>query len=457
MAGFPYAATTLAEVVRTCSPKPLDGEDLRRFWVETQPARDPMLAFRINLKDLLEEPGTPAVLVFGHRGCGKSTEINKFITDLPPDRWLVVKVQCGQFLPAGGNEAADVLLAACTSLMGVVQARELDLNEDALQPVLRYFQQIEVTRQTFTAHETSGTGGLQVGGSFVGQLLGLKAGLEQDLKHGSRESTSVVGKFRQQKGQLVAAVKSLFLNAELAWRRKAAHPDARLALVVEDLDKLGLQDARRIFVEDGHLLTEVGVPAIFTIPIFAFHSPEAGAIRGYGFREIRVPMIKVVHPDGSPADEGRDAVRHIVRSRVSRSVLTDDALEVLITRTGGVLRDVFDAIQHAAQFLPVKQSGVIDLTAMTEALKRMQTTLGLRITYPPDDRGGLRDPKPLQAKLAELAKGQAKGQKFLAQADPELHLLLMSGALLEYNGDGWLGVHPLAKAYLKDLGHDVGG
>ena len=77
MVGFPCAATTLAEGVRTCSSKPLDGEDLRRFWVETQPTRDPMLAFRINLKDLLDEPGTPTVLVFGHRGCGKSTEINK--------------------------------------------------------------------------------------------------------------------------------------------------------------------------------------------------------------------------------------------------------------------------------------------------------------------------------------------------------------------------------------------
>ena len=93
---------------------------------------------------------------------------------------------------------------------------------------------------------------------------------------------------------------------------------------------------------------------------------------------------------------------------------------------------------------------------MTEALRRMQTTLGLRIAYPPDDRGGLRDPKPLQAKLAELARDQASGKKLIAQADPDLQLLLMSGTLLEYNGDGWLGVHPLAKANLKDLGHDVG-
>lgn len=27
----------------------------------------------------------------------------------------------------------------------------------------------------------------------------------------------------------------------------------------------------------------------------------------------------------------------------------------------------------------------------------------------------------------------------------------MSGALIEYNGDSWLGVHPLAIDYLKEL------
>ena len=34
--------------------------------------------------------------------------------------------------------------------------------------------------------------------------------------------------------------------------------------------------------------------------------------------------------------------------------------------------------------------------------------------------------------------------------------LLMSGALIEYNGDRWLGVHPLARDYLTELGLDVG-
>lgn len=461
MGRYPHAASTLSAVLGTCSPKPLAGENLVNFWVETQEARDDLMAFRNNLEDALIPAGAPALLVAGHRGCGKSTELNKFVSDLPRDRWLVVQVKAGEFLPVGGNEAADVLLAICVRLIEVVQEHELGLNEESLKPVFNYFETVTTTTES-SGNTTKGvSGGMNVGESWLGKLVGLKGGVELDLKYGSRETTSRVARLRQRKGELAAAVKTLFIAAELAWRRqsKSDPSNRRILLVVEDLDKFGLQDARRIFVEDGRLLAEVGVPSIFTIPIFAFSSPDAGAIGGYGFVVTRLPMIKVVNEDGTPSEKGRAALREIVRTRVDSSVLPDDAMELLISQTGGVLRDVFEAIQTAAQFLPVKKSGVIELRFIEEALRRMQTSIGLRIAYPPDAQGMLRNSESLQKKLALLAKTNASpgdGHAPLAQADPDLQLLLMSGALLEYNGIGWLRVHPLARGYLKKLGHDVG-
>ena len=37
-----------------------------------------------------------------------------------------------------------------------------------------------------------------------------------------------------------------------------------------------------------------------------------------------------------------------------------------------------------------------------------------------------------------------------------VQVLLRSCALIEYNGERWLGVHPLAWEYLQSLGYDVG-
>lgn len=449
------AATTLRVAVRNCSPRPLDASNLDDFWIETQDARDGLVGFRDNLGEFVDSEGAPVVLVYGHRGCGKSTEINKFIAGLDAC-WLVIKLNAGDYLPVSGNEASDVLLAACTRLMDVVKEQELDLDADTLKPVVDYFRQTTTTESTSRDSGLTVEAGVDAAGGVLGQLLGLKAKLVSALKFGSRTETSAVDRVRRRKGELAAAVNAFTLAVEFAWQQKCGDRGGRVLLVIEELDKLGLDDARRIFVDDGRLLAEVGIRAIYTIPIFAFHSADAGAIRAFFDHEQRLPMIKVSNPDGTRADAGRETVRRIVRRRVAASVLPEDALDVLIDRTGGVLRDVFEAIQTAAQFRTVRESGILGREAIQEALRRMETTIGLQIAYPPGAKGEKRDPEPLQKKLAAIARKQACGELVLTQPDPDLQLLLMSGALLEYNGDGWLGVHPLARAYLKDLGHDVG-
>jgi hypothetical protein len=448
------AATTLTDAVKNCSPRPLTQQNLADFWVDTQDARDGLVCFRDNLKDILDQEGEQKVLVYGHRGCGKSTEINKFISGLD-ESWLVVKLNAGDYLPVSGNQAADVLLAACTRLIDVAKERKLELNESSMQPVLEYFT--ETTKnQTYSSEAALGMeAGVDSSHSVIGKLLGLKAKLVSALKFGARSETSTIECVRKRKGELSAAIYALTQAAEMAWREKSGYPFGRLLLVIEELDKLGLDDARKIFIEDGRLLSEVGIRAIYTIPIFAFHSADAGAIRSFFEHEQRFPMIKVVTPEGEVANQGREIVSDIVRRRVGPGILPDDALDVLIERTGGVLRDVFEAIQTTAQFRKVRECGILDRDSVEEALRRMETSIGLQIAYPPDDRGVSKDPKPLQEKLAELARKQAAGKRIITQPDPELQLLLMSGALLEYNGDGWLGVHPLARAYLKDLEYVV--
>lgn len=429
------------------------GDDaIRNFWVETAEARDALISFRDSLKCILDEDTPHKVLVHGHRGCGKSTEINKFLSTLNDD-WLVVSLNAGDYLPTSGNEAADVLLAACTKLMEIAEKKELPLNEKSMRSVLEFFSQTTETRTK--TRETSGEAetGVDASQSFLGQLLGFKAKLVAALKFGSRTEESTVHQIRRRKGELCSAVNALGIAAETAWRNKSKNPNARILLVIEELDKLGLADARQVFVHDGRILSEVAIRAIYTIPVFTFHSADAGSIRSHFEHDLALPMIKVFDRHGQPCPEGRGVLTAIVRKRVAPAVLPDDALGVLIERTGGVLRDIFDAIQTAAQFTTVRKSGVIDHVSIGQALDRMVNLIGLQIAYPPEDK---KEPKPLQEKLAAIAKAQAEGNTTSAQPDPDIQLLLMSGALLEYNGQGWLGVHPLARQYLKSLGHVVG-
>ncbi len=58
----------------------------------------------------------------------------------------------------------------------------------------------------------------------------------------------------------------------------------------------------------------------------------------------------------------------------------------------------------------------------------------------------------LYERLQEYASKQLKGEKIPPMSDYINQILLRSCALVEYNGEGWFGVHPLVIDNLKELG-----
>ena len=436
-------------VRKNCFPRPLrTKEELEELFTETGIARDEQTDFRDILLDILEDESSKTILVHGHRGCGKSTEINKLVDDFDP-RWLVIRVQSMELLPVAGNEAADVLLAASISLINTAKHEGLSMGDAYLKGVFDYFAETTRTETTDRAANNEIGGGFDAAGGLLGQLIGIKAKLESSLKFGSRSEESTIVHIHRSKGQLAAAFRALCLAMEEAWKEKNGDdPQARVILIIEELDKLGLADAHQIFVREPQLLGAVPIRTIFTIPVFTFHSPDARSILSNFDHDLALPMIKTRERDGTSCEKGKQVLRTLIRKRACAGVLPDDAMECLIERTGGVLRDVFQAIQIALTFRDVKSSGVIGSTEINLALERMVTDIGLQISYPLDEG---KSPEPLQRKLADIARKQDSGIAQRAQPDKDLQILLMSGALIEHNGIGWLGVHPLARDYLKSL------
>ncbi|MBK8035768.1 MAG: hypothetical protein IPK22_01330 [Verrucomicrobiaceae bacterium] len=442
-------ATTLDQVRKNCTLQPLEGATLRDFWVETNDARDHLKHFREDLREILDGDEVQRVLVHGHQGCGKSTEINKVISELGP-QWLVVSLNVVDALPVSGNEAADVLLAACMRIVEVAKDHDLKLNEDTLKPIVAFFAK---TTKTSTESHAAGLdieAGADASQTFFGKLFGLKAKLVSDLKFGSRSEESTIHQVRQNKGQLRDYVNALGIAAELAWQEIATER-GRLLLVIENLDKVSLADADRIFVKDGPLLSSISLRAIYTIPVFTYYSNEASVIDACFPQRLSVPMIKVSERNGTVSAEGCAVLKQIIRHRVAPSILPDDAVDALIGATGGVLRDIFQTITLASTFTTVRASKVIDRSAIESALVRMVSELGLRICYP-RDHAAPRDPRPLLELLATIASEQRSNLASPVRSNEDIQILLKSGALLEYNnGKRWLGVHPLALKYLDEL------
>lgn len=446
-------AHTLDEIRENCSPKPLTKENLSSFFVATDDARDERSNLRQRLADLLNrQDTTKRLLVYGHRGCGKSTELNQLKEDLG-DRWFIVSLSILDFTNGIGIKAEDILLAVAVALFEQAGAPGLDLpvDDSHLAGVHAFFNDVTETEVAQRMAQVKiGAGAGAKDGSLWDSLIGLSAYFRSELKFATDSNRSAVHKVRQRPSELSVAVNLLIEAIQSGLDRTGR----RLLLVVEDLDKLMLADAHEVFVRNGKLLGDLNTNAIFTIPIFTFYSPDADAIRAYFDEDVHFQMVKVVDLEGQLA-KGYEVLKQIVRKRVAPEALDDIALDLLIRRTGGVLRHVFDTLQTASAFSNLRH-GRISRDDIRFALNKVRDNLGVQIGWPRDKDGNGRDPKDLYQRLAEIAVAQSEKKRVPPQNDPFVQVLLQSGALIEYNGERWLGVHPLAREFLTALGQEVG-
>ena len=161
-------------------------------------------------------------------------------------------------------------------------------------------------------------------------------------------------------------------------------------------------------------------------------------------------MIKVTDPEGQPAP-GFDTVKKIIKQRFEDNLIKEDALDRLVTMTGGVLRHAFDVLHTAAVMknarVPLEQEHI------NYGLNQLRKDFWQQISLPLDPLpDGPKSVDDLYNRLADYGRKQLKGEKPRPVPDSVNQLLLKSCALVEYNGEGWFGIHPLVIENLKDLG-----
>ncbi len=447
-------ASKLRDIRRLCHPRALRGDELETLYVSTDQARDRNCDVRQSIISILDDTETSQrILVYGHRGCGKSTELAKLMADLGGG-WLCVNFSVLEELPPIGVRAEEVLLAVAHQLVKAVQDAKLKGLEadERLKKVAEWFTAVKKISSSGRDAEALAEAGVKVGtGRWLFGLADIFAEFSSAMKFRSSTETSIVEEVRKRPGDLIEQI-----NRVVESIQDALKPDGRrLLIIVEDLDKLGIGDARSVFIENGQLLAGIRAHVIYTIPIFTFHSPDASAMKALFDHDFSLPMIKVLNVDGSRAD-GFEVVREIVLRRVATAAIDEDALNLLIERTGGVLRHVFEVLQRASNMTTLHEPP-IRREHIEYGLRQLKGEMGIQIALPQHTKiEGVEKVEQLYEKLADYAKRQKAGNPCPPTGDPIVQVLLKSCALVEYNGQRWLGVHPLVVEFLKDLGgYDV--
>lgn len=427
-------ANKIADIINAFRPKPLKIEELDQFYYNgTMPVRmgNPVASPILDISEACKTPSDSNVfLLLGHRGCGKSTELNHMSRHLQADGYPVRTVDCAADLDLNSPVYEDLLILMGDALLSIAYESGCEL-DPALQKFLETYWN-DVKREW----EAIGSGTLETGAKVEAKtprllrVLTLSASMKGILKYNEQRRTVYRQHISKRLSEWTRAMNQIAdaITEKLEGRQPI--------VIFEDLDKLESGPAWGIFADHARTLSDFGFPVIYTFPIALSYDARYRALEGY-FQAKNFPMIKVQKLEGGRNDAGFDTIWKILAKRADLDALfAPGVLDRMIEKTGGSLRDLFRAINAAGTRARRRRGAQVDMEDAERALEGLRADLTKMI-----ERRHFRF-------LAEIVGGNHEEIQ-----DREMLLeMLLAGAVLEYNGKRWHNVHPLVEDFLREQG-----
>ena len=410
-------AENLTEAYRILDPsKPLTGKELERFY-----AQRPDEASIAPLWDKLEadDSGDDKTLFTGHRGNGKTTELE----------WLAVKLRSTHIVVSFNAETqfnlGDVDYRDLLVLLGLQVYNEaktnwnLKLSQDKLHDLLFWYGVHIFEEDEKRRWESEADAELNAG--FARFNLKLKTEPRQRVRYRSEAESHLSDLLER-------------LNAVLDEMKSKT--DRRIMVIVDGLEKMyTMTQVLDLFCRGANALMEPHCRAVYTVPLSLYHTPDVQQVLLSFTRDFSLPNIKSANRDKTPCPEGRDALLRVLDNRLRPGLISEDAASLLVEMCGGLLKQLIslagESVAHARR-LRGERGSVLPQDVQYAATK-------LRNVY--------------RANLTEAYYGELlriyRGGAFVNS--PVTQDLLHNLSLLEYDGgDAWWAVNPIVKKLLDE-------
>ena len=357
-------------------------------------------------------------LLFGHIGCGKSTELLNFASKLQAGHKLyVVTVDVSNELDRNNLQYADVLMALAKGLMEHLQKDDIHLDENATVRLQDWFVEhvktedraSELVAQLETGAETN------TGVPFFGKLF---AKLTAIAKTNATYKDSLRSVIRNTFTQFASAFNDFLRKAEAALKSKGK--GERVLFIIDNSDKLSAEDTKRFFIDDAERLQSIEALMLYTAPL----SLKYDGIPLGKLDDIVLPVIKLRDRAGQLYMPGCQALRDMLLKRADHAVFSDESLiDELISYCGGHPRELLRLLKLCCEF---SEGNLIDRNSLDAAIKSLSSDY--RRFLEPDD-------------YALLVQMDRESEQHGGNNDRTRHLLYRL-ALIEYNDGGWRRSHP---------------
>ena len=438
-------ARDLEQVSLIAEPRPLSADTWNQY-VQADAARGSSAVPKLIAKlQSAHGQGQPVRVIFaGHRGCGKSTELARVSHAIREDyAGEVVRVDERYNLPS--LDYRQLLFLCADVLMQYVLRNQADpaptkkiaISDDQLTVLRSWFDEETKKEVATSGQKFEGEAGANL--NFLGALFARFSG--KIFSGGDTQRTVSV--------YIERRLDTLSQNMAILVRAiETAIAPRRLLLILEGLDKIeSLKQGRDLFIDQRSSLLQIPCSVVFTFPIRLWYEPD-GAISGYDHRCL-LPMIPVraapESPDLSAADaeskaeEGRKTLREIVLARMDESLIARDALDHLVDRSGGVIRDLLYMLRDASLNARLAGRPQISLADSKAASRQLRSDYARSLSA-----GSEIKVEDIRAVLGHPEDWPRRE----TSSNVAFKVLLQSLCILEYNGDTWHDLHPLIRDHL---------
>lgn len=427
-------ATQVPEIINAFSMSPLKTGEMDRFYCKDTMEYRTSDKYNSPIEDIFDgciNPGEyNAFLLLGHRGCGKSTELNKMSERLKDKGYYVKTINCSLDLDLLNIVHSDLFILMGEALLQIAEETGCSIRKSILGDIRDFWNE---GTETITAQETEAASleaGISIGTKSVfANILNIFSSIKTDLKLNEEVRKEYHKKISIRFSEWVKILGHV--SDEIT-----KHEDGRRPVIIfEDLDKLNPEDAWRVFYNYAAVLSGMDFPVIYTFPISLSYDIKFSAMESY-FITKTLPMIKIEKTDGTPFDEGINIIYKIIEKRANLWLFEEGVLKKLVKYTGGSLRDLFHVINASAKRAVRRESNTVTMEDAECALEELKTSLTRRIEE--NDYNFLLD-------ICNGNKERIKDKAMLLK-------MLQASVVLEYNGKRWHNVHPLVVKFFEEQG-----
>lgn len=268
----------------------------------------------------------PKFFFSGHRGCGKSTELLHLMGNAEiQKKYWPINFSIREETDIIDIDFRDVLLAIGGRLYREYRKKGGELPEQLLKELDGWRGKVEKKVTTILDGRLSN---FELGASLDAFFAnaGLKMRLEPATRVELRQivETDITG--------LIAIINHIVAAIYSTERRIPL-------LLIDDMDKPDLEKARTIFHDRREIMMQPNCAIVYTVSSALFYSKDFDAIRD---QALFLPNINL-HPSQVHEEHlapGYQVLERFVSVRMSLDLIDTDALELAITYSGGVFREL---------------------------------------------------------------------------------------------------------------------